>query len=327
MRVSFVESLPARPSVGAVLASGNGPRLVLNGHLDTVPVGDARAWTSDPFDLVARDGRAFGLGACDMKAGLAVALDTARWLSERRRRRFRGRLRDHARADRLSIASASRGLVTVEVAVNGRSGHASEPERAANPLTALPDVLLAGDRLRAELRPHPILGGGSLTPTIVRGGETINVVPSEARIVFDRRLVPGETTTAATREIDAALELARERHPELAFEVRPMTPGFEPVEVDPEIPFARALASVIEEVTGEPATVGPAPYACDVSRLVAAGIPAVAFGPGDIADCHRPNENVTLADLDRAARAMRSFVARMLLARSLTGEQSTDTLI
>ena len=81
--VTFVESLPDRPSVAAVLAgSSDGPRLVLNGHMDTHPLDDASLWTTDPFGAEVKDGFLYGRGACDMKAGLTVQIAVARYLSQ-----------------------------------------------------------------------------------------------------------------------------------------------------------------------------------------------------------------------------------------------------
>ena len=69
VEAALVESMPGRPSVGAILrGKGDGPRLILNGHMDTVPVDDESLWTGDPFEATVRDGYLYGRGACDMKA-------------------------------------------------------------------------------------------------------------------------------------------------------------------------------------------------------------------------------------------------------------------
>jgi succinyl-diaminopimelate desuccinylase len=160
--VHVVETLPGRPSVAAVLGSGAGPTLVLNGHLDTVPVDDVSRWTVDPYAGEVRDGALYGRGACDMKAGLAVLIAVARSLSSQKR--LRGRLVLHfavgeecaepgtssllaagfagdvgitCEPTELQVAVATRGLVHIRVRLIGRSGHASRPELFANPLQAI----------------------------------------------------------------------------------------------------------------------------------------------------------------------------------------------
>lgn len=79
--VHMIESLPGRWSVAAVLGERHGTSIVLNGHLDTVPVDDSARWTVDPFAGEVRDGCLYGRGACDMKGALAVQLAVAQLMS------------------------------------------------------------------------------------------------------------------------------------------------------------------------------------------------------------------------------------------------------
>ena len=81
--VFYVESLPDRPSVGAVIRGrGDGPRLLLNGHMDTVAIDDESLWEVEPFAAEVLDGFMYGRGSCDMKAGLTVQLAVADYLSK-----------------------------------------------------------------------------------------------------------------------------------------------------------------------------------------------------------------------------------------------------
>src|SRR4029453_19401682 len=99
VRVRLDEVLPGRPNVIAELALGDasdGPTLIFNGHLDTVPVGTG--WTIDPFAAEVRDGRVYGRGAADMLAGVA-AMAAATVALSRERRNLRGRLVVHAVVD------------------------------------------------------------------------------------------------------------------------------------------------------------------------------------------------------------------------------------
>lgn len=93
-----VELEPGRHSLAAVIRGEKpGPRLILNGHMDTVGIGARDGWLHDPFGGTIADGRVYGRGACDMKGGLAVALWTARHVS-RVRERFGGELVLHLAA-------------------------------------------------------------------------------------------------------------------------------------------------------------------------------------------------------------------------------------
>ena len=72
-RPEMVEVEPSRPNVyGQLTGERPGPRLMFNGHTDTVPV--CEGWSSDPFKPVTKNGRMYGLGSCDMKGGFALSL-------------------------------------------------------------------------------------------------------------------------------------------------------------------------------------------------------------------------------------------------------------
>ena len=251
--VDVVETFPDRPSVAAVLGSGGGPTLVLNGHLDTVPVDDPARWSVDPFAGAVHDGLLYGRGACDMKAGLAVQIAVARALSAANG--LRGRLVLHFAAGEecaepgttslleagfggdvaivgepteLRVGIATRGLVHIRVRLIGRSGHASRPELFANPLDALPAVLAEVARHEAELRTrtHPLLPPPSCTPTVARAGVKENAVPDDCLLVLDRRLLPGESIDGAIAALEDGLRGVVP--PEIGLEVSRATRGFEP---------------------------------------------------------------------------------------------------
>lgn len=337
--VHLVETLPGRPSVAAVLGASTGPALVLNGHLDTVPVDDAARWSADPFAGEIRDGRMYGRGACDMKGGLAVQLAVAQLLSTAGR--LRGRLVLHfavgeecaepgtsslleagfvgdvgivGEPTELGIGVATRGLVHARVRLTGRSGHASRPDLCANPLDALAPVLDEVRRYEAALadRAHPLLPAPSCTPTMVRAGVKENAVPDACELVLDRRLLPGE-------RIDGELALLGERLRNvvpagIGVELTSITPGFEPAEIDSASPFAARLLAAVDATGGPRASLVGTPYASDVSRLILdAGIEAVTFGPGSAADTHCTDESVELGQVRSAALAVALVACELLL--------------
>ena len=337
--VHVVETLPGRPSVAAVLGSGDGPTLVLNGHLDTVPVDDVDRWSADPFGGEVRDGRLYGRGACDMKAGLAVQLAVARLLSAAGP--LRGRLVLHfavgeecaepgtsslleagfggdvgivGEPTELQVGVATRGLAHVRVRLRGRSGHASRPDLCANPLDALGPVLAEAGRYEADLagRSHPLLPPPSCTPTMVRAGVKENSVPDEAVLVLDRRLLPGERIGGELAALEARLRGVLPAGVELELEA--ITPGFEPAEVGASSTFAARVAEAVGAAGGPPSALVGTPYASDVSRLILeAGIEAVTFGPGSAADTHCTDESVELAQVRAAALAVALVSCDLLL--------------
>jgi succinyl-diaminopimelate desuccinylase len=327
--VHVVETLPGRPSVAAVLGSGPGTTLVLNGHLDTVPVDDPSRWTADPFGGDVRDGALYGRGACDMKAGLAVQIAVAQALSSHK---LRGRLVLHfavgeecaepgtaslleagfggdvgitCEPTELQVGIATRGLVHIRVRLVGRSGHASRPALCMNPLAGLAALLPEVEAYEASLGSlrHELLPPPSCTATMVRAGVKENSVPDECELVLDRRLLPGERVSDVVATLESRLRGVVPA--EIGLEVSQMTRGFEPSEIAASSSFAARLVAAVEETGGPPCALVGMPYASDVSELIlGAGIEAVTFGPGSAAFAHSADERVPLLQLQQAALAI-----------------------
>lgn len=339
--VSVVEFAPGRPSVAAVLGGGgDGPRLVLNGHMDTVPIDDG-GWASDPFAPEVRDGYLYGRGACDMKAGLAVQIGVAHHLAHRRDE-LRGTLVLHFAAGEecgepgtlsllqagftgdlgivtepteLRVGVAERGLCHYRVRIRGRSIHASRAHLGVNPVLRLGPVLevLEGYDRDVRRREHALLPGGSCTPTVLRAGVKENAVADHCDLILDRRLLPGETVEGELSELRARLAGLRERLPDLEVDVTPVGRPFAAAEIARSSPLARAVAAAVGEVTGRPGQIWGTPYSSDVRNLINdAGMEAVTFGPGDVAECHCVDERVAVDQVRDAARVT-ARVARRLL--------------
>ncbi|MCY4102074.1 MAG: ArgE/DapE family deacylase [bacterium] len=345
VEAELVESLPGRHSVGAILRGrDDGPRLILNGHLDTVPIDDESEWTTDPFGAEVRDGFMYGRGTCDMKAGLATQIGVAHHLAAQLDR-LEGSLVLHfavgeERAEPgtlslleagytgdygivteptdLRIAAATRGLLPLRIRLQGRSIHASRSHLGVNPTWGLLWVLqaLEGYRGDVEQRRHHLLGAGSCTPTVVQGGVTPNAVSDSVELFVDRRLVPGETIEREVQEVTERILAARPAGSEVGVEVTVAYNRFEPAEIPVESALVQRLVHSVERVTGTPGVVYGAPFSSDVRNLVNdAGIEAVNFGPGNVAECHCANERVEVRQLEGAARVIADLAADLLTSR------------
>lgn len=343
VEAELVESMPGRPSVGAVLEGrGEGPRLILNGHLDTVPIDDGDLWTVDPFGASVSDGYLYGRGACDMKAGLAVQIAVAHHLAKRRDRLngalvlhfaageeraepgtlsllgagYRGDYGIVTEPTELRIAAATRGLAPLQIHLKGRSIHASRGHLGINPAWGLKWVLEALEQYRHDIekRIHPLLSHGSCTPTVVSGGVTPNAVADSIDLWVDRRLIPGETVDGELREVARRLSAARPADSQVEVEVSVAYNRFEPAEISVESPLVHQMVRSVERVTGRPGEVYGAPYSSDVRNLVNdAGIDAVNFGPGNVAECHCADERVELRQLETAARAIADAATELMI--------------
>ena len=340
--LSVIEFSPGRPSVAAVVQGGrSGPTLVLNGHMDTVPIDDESLWTTDPFGAEIRDGYLYGRGACDMKGGLAVQIAVARYIASLPRSEFHGSLVLHFAAGEergepgtlsllkagfggdygitteptsLRVATSTRGSAYYRIEIKGRSAHAGQAELGRNPIWFLPAVLRTLNTYDEEVRSlrHSLLPGGSCTPTVIRAGVKENAVPDHCQVTLDRRLLPGETAEGVRSELVKRLQAASTADSGFDFEIT-TTIEVEPAEVDPTSKFVQSVLQAAEETTGTHAEVWGAPFSSDVRNLVNdGGIEAVTFGPGDIGECHCPDERVSLHEMEVAAHTITKVAMGMV---------------
>lgn len=343
VETEFVESMPGRHSVGAVLrGKPGGPTLVLNGHMDTVPVDDRDLWTMDPFAGDIKDGFLYGRGACDMKAGLSVQISVAHHLMKDIDR-LKGTLVMHFAAGEeraepgtlslleagytgdlgivtepteLRIAAATRGLAPIHVRLSGRSIHASRSHLGINPTWGLQWVLAALQHYKThiETKHHPLLSHGSCTPTLVQGGVVPNAVSDSVDLYVDRRLIPGETVDGEVQDIRQRLLAARPEDSEIGIEVDVAYNRFEPAEIATDATVIGHLLDSSARVLGAPAEIYGAPYSSDVRNLVNdAGIEAVNFGPGNVAECHCADERVDIRQLEGCARVIADVASGLLV--------------
>jgi acetylornithine deacetylase/succinyl-diaminopimelate desuccinylase family protein len=337
LEVELQDVEPGRPNVIARWRVGRGPRLLLTGHLDTVPVGEG--WSRDPFGAEVADGRLFGRGACDMKGGLAAMLGAITDLRARgaepagdvmlaavvgeeedsagtRALIGRGVEADWAvlaEPTALALVVANRGLMNYRLVVKGSSVHASSPGLGHNAVTAAARLVLELEALGDGLatRHHRLFGPPNLTVGTIRGGTRPYVVPDRCEIEVDRRVNPGESREQVVEEIQAAISKTRAHIPwlEVDLEAGPDYLAFELPE-EHELVLSMAAAMAMGQL---PRRISAWRAASDAGFLVhTAGIPCVLFGPGDIEQgAHRPDEWVDLKDLEVAQRVFE----RLLLGR------------
>lgn len=338
-----IEFAPGRASLAAVLpGSGGGPRLVLNGHTDTVAIDDRGSWTVDPFEGTVRDGCVWGRGAVDMKGGLAAQIACIKTMAQIRERLV-GTLVVHFAAGEecgepgtlslleagfagdygivteptgLAIATAQRGTGWFRIRLAGRSTHASTPGGGLSPVPALEQLLRRVREYSDDLarrKAHQLLGHGLCTVTMVSGGVEHNAVPDVCEVTLDRRLVPGETQDGVASEVRKMIERVAADHPGITADIVTLHRPFEPSEISADIPFVTAAAEAVASVTGEPARMYGTPYGSDVRNLVNdAGMEAITFGAGDVRLAHGPDERISLHELHQAVAVLNRIATRLL---------------
>lgn len=317
--------------IGRLRFPSPGPRLLFTGHTDVVPPGEI-GWTLSPYSGEVRGGRLYGRGSADMKGGIAsmiegaCALRRAAWNGRgelllafvvgeeedqagTRKLVGTGRLgADFAyvgEPTELKPVACHNGLVAVTVTVIGRSAHASRPDEGLNAIDGMQLFLerLKGLRQRVAAKNHRLTGRANLAPGTIRGGEVSNMVPDRCAVTLDRRLLPGEGSDGALREIEEIADFVRSL-PE-GFEVK-LAPGLieDPLETPPDHRVVVAVRQAIAAATGsDPGVVGWT-ATCDAGHLSSVGkVPTVVFGPGSLSQAHKPDEFVRVDELEVAARS------------------------
>lgn len=326
-RFEEFEIAEGRTSLIATVGTGEPgrPTLIVNGHLDVVPV-HREGWTWDPFGGEQAGGNLYGRGTADMKGGIAAAIHALEVL-RRDGREPTCEIVFHLVADEerggalgteamvaagivkgdacvvpeptsLNLCVAERGLVVAHVTVRGRPAHGSEPRQGLSAIEKAAQVVLALHAAEFE-GSHPLLGSPTCNAGEITGGTGHNTVAERCDIVFDRRVLPGATPQSTEAELRAKIDALgdSELHYDIAFD----TFG-EASELDPAHAFVAHLQQACTTALGEKPDVIGMTFATD-ARFVRnqAGIPAVVFGPGGIEQAHTNDEFVSVADLVDAA--------------------------
>ncbi|MCZ6598863.1 MAG: M20/M25/M40 family metallo-hydrolase [Planctomycetota bacterium] len=319
---------PDRNDGGVLIAIGSGrPHLLLNSHLDTVPVGEG--WSGDPLDGTWREGRLTARGASDAKASVAAMLHAAGDFAtgerppgtllvaftthEETTNAGMAALLDHLRARDLSpdgavtgeptgleVVRAQAGLVVIEATWTGRSCHAAHVARVEHA-----NALLAATKELARLPSwielpgqHPLLGRSTLVPTMLVAGESHNKIPDRAQAVFDGRVVP-------PHDADACLAVLAGHLPSAELFVR--SDRLKAVETPEDHPLVRAAL----DAAGRDRAVGSSTMS-DMALL--ADVPAVKCGPGETARSHTPDEFLLERELRAGCETYRALIPKALAA-------------
>jgi acetylornithine deacetylase len=337
----FVSPEGDKHNLYAIVGPKEVPGYVLSAHMDVVPV-DGQAWSTDPFKLAVKDGRAYGRGACDMKGFLACTLamlpemlarplktpihlaysydeevgctgvrDMLEPISARQPRPIAAFIGEPTS---MQVVIGHKGGQRVICKVAGKAAHSSLAPRGVN-------AVEWGARLVARIRdmaeaqeasgardelydvPHSTLHCG-----IFHGGTSPNIVPHEAEISFECRNISADDPMAYIGEI---MRYARE---ELEPRMKRIDPaaGFS-FELRPNLPALEtapdhAAVTLAKRLAGRNDHAKVA-YGTEASLFQnMAGIPSVVIGPGDIDQAHKPDEWIAVSDLEKC----NGFIRRLI---------------
>jgi succinyl-diaminopimelate desuccinylase len=293
---------------------GRGERVVIAGHIDTVPLNDNLPCRNDGTYL-------HGLGTCDMKGGVAVALRLAAGVPEPNRDvtyvfyeaeeieavhnglgKIAGQRPELLEADFAilmepsdgGIEAGCQGTVRVDVRTSGERAHSARSWKGVNAIHKAAEVL---DRLNRYDARRPVIDGlefhEGLNAVLISGGVATNVIPDECVVSVNYRFAPDRSEAEA-------LEFVREFFDGFDVTVTDSAPGALP---GLDVPAAKAF---VESVGGE---VNPKFGWTDVARFTGLGVPAVNFGPGDPSFAHKQDEHVPIAQIERCEQVLRNWLA------------------
>lgn len=315
-------------TVGPAVLGG----IVLSGHTDVVPVDD-QAWSTDPFALVARDGRLFGRGTCDMKGFIACVLalvpEFARLpLKVPLHLAFSydeevGCLAAPALIEALlaavprpafavigeptemRVVQAHRGIASFETRVTGRAGHSSKPQDGVNAIFAAAACIGALAALaRKDGRAQAPGERTTVNVGRIEGGTAVNIIAGNCRFLWECRSYDEASGERLHRGLD---DWARR---ELLPPLRVVAPEAEvtterkvsapPLLIVPDSPAVAVALALSGQTRAESIA-----YASEAGLFQKAGVPAVVIGPGSVAQAHQPDEFVASEQLSQCLDFLR----------------------
>ena len=328
---------------------GNGKKiLAIDGHMDTVDVGNIDNWSFDPFSGEVKDGFVHGRGTVDQEGGPAAFVTTGRILKELGFDRdltiyFVGSVmeedcdglcwkyiieEDKIKPDfaisteptNLNIYRGHRGRMEIHVHFKGLSSHGSAPERGKNAIYMASKAAIEIEKLNERLTYDEFLGRGSVTISeIISGSPSLCAVADYARIHLDRRLTWGETKESAVKEIEEIVKDMDARVEVLYYDGVAFTGNHYGMEK--YYPTWKIPADHIAVITGEKAfedLFGKKPLVDKwtfstngIALNGMYGVPTIGFGPGNEVMAHAPDEKVPVNDLV-AASAFYAMYAYMI---------------
>ena len=321
-----------RPQVVALLKGKSSDTILLNGHIDTVPEGDANSWIMDPFSGEIKDGFLYGRGAVDMKSSLSIMMHVAKFVEtngtillafavgEERAEPGTSTLLSWIKKFNLKIkyglvmeptglqeATHQRGAVWLKIRIKGRATHASTPNEGINAIEIAHNIMYIIQEYKKQItkKSHKFTDTPTCSVTMINAGIKENVIPDRCEIVLDRRLVPGETKNEVTKELRLLFDKKK-----LNCEITQLG-SRKPVELSNNSVLPRTILDVMDQMNIQSSTICFT-GATDNEHIFSNSIESLVWGPGDLSFAHSVDERISINDMKNAAIALGLVVNKLL---------------
>lgn len=324
-----------RANLFATIGPRDVPGVILSGHMDVVPAGEA-AWSSDPFTLRCDGDRLYGRGTSDMKGFLACALAALPAISNMPLKRpvhlafsydeeagckgvphlidliptlcARPHMCIVGEPSGLRAIRAHKGKAAVRVTIKGRSGHSSRPDQGLNAIHAMSDILATAVNSAASLAQGPFDSNfeppySSLQVGTLAGGQSVNIIPELCVAEIEARAIAGVAPVSLLEPLRQVSEALAARGFDTAFDMLSEYPAL-------SLAAHAPLAALMQVLTGQE-PLAAVSYGTEAGLYQAAGIDSIICGPGDIGRAHKPDEYITRDELGECRQMLLALGAQL----------------
>jgi len=315
--------------------AGKSPALLFVCHLDVVPPGQS-PWKYPPFEAHQADGKIFGRGATDMKAGIATVV-TAICQTIIDKSKLKGDIFFLATAGEetdscgikrfmkndavklpllqgiivpeptdFQIVTSHRGILWLKVTTTGKAAHGSAPQLGLNAITLMNQLLNGLTDYKIPYKPHPLLGNCTFSVNQIAGGKATNIIPDSCSIKLDVRTLPEQNHQNIIVDLEKIFKKLKSANPDFnaKAEIIRSVPA---LQTDPQSIFVRTFCKAVSiEST---ISVG---FTTDGPFLTPLACPVLAFGPGKGEVCHKSNEYIETDDLKKAVNYYKKIISAFL---------------
>lgn len=313
------------------------PVLVLNGHLDTVPVKED--WSHDPFSGEVDSNRIYGRGAADMKGAIAAMIGAAKRIKESKdtikgslllsfvadeERKNSGTMQflekykdiDYAvvgEPSDLDIVISNRGVLRLEISTFGKAGHASNPSGGINAIYRMNKAIRSLMELAESYGSNNenYTNKPSLSVSLIKGGTAENMIPDTCEIIIDRRTVYHENTEEVIEEITERFEEIRRKDSTFDYSYK-VTEELGPWKARDDSGLLKMAGRVYQGCFNKKPVLKDLGATCETALFAEKGADTLVFGPGSIKQAHARDEYVEISHLTGACEYYYRLIKEIL---------------